>query len=772
MFPPSQLSVVEPLPVQDLCAQEPIHIPGSIQPHGALIAFDATTGEITACSTNCSCFLGISATELLRCDGSALPLEGFGDLLAALGRLEPQDRWQGCHALLRGASGWERYAAMMHEHAGRLILELERLPLHDDGWFQAELHNHLGCDLNAMRDAATFEELGTLAAAAVRRLTGLERVLVYRFDAAGDGDVVAEDKVADWGQSFLGYRFPASDIPAQARALYARNRIRVVADRDAEPVALVARSGEPPLDLTFAQLRSLSPVHLGYHRNMGVNGSLSVSIMKKGALWGLIVGHHRRPHPIGQAERVLAGIVADAFSLGLDATESAVERTARAEHTALHARLLEQIAGADDFVEALVRGPVTLTDLFYASSGAAVADGERITRIGDAPPAEDMRPLVEWLRANIPDDIYATDCIRQDFPAFARHAEGASGLLALFLGEDRQHIILWFRPEIPRTITWGGDPNKPTVSGEHPAMILPRRSFERWLEVKRGHSRPWPCWKLEIARSLRVALTDVIMRQLRRKAELSEQARKANQTKSEFLADMSHELRTPLNAVIGYSELLLDSLGGTLTDRQRASMQNIAVAGRHLLELVNDILDLSKIEAGRSELRDETVDLVEVIGQVHGTLEQSLADCGLRFDAVLPRQLPRLRADARAVRQMLLNLLANAVRHTPAGGIILVEIAVADDGAEGVRISVRDTGSGVAPEDRDLIFEPFRQATAGQPPVDDGRARGTGLGLPIVRSLVAAHGGRITLESVAAGGSRFTLHFPADRTITAPSLDI
>ncbi|AWK87289.1 ATP-binding protein [Azospirillum thermophilum] len=749
----------------DICAREPIHVPGSIQPLGALLAFGPEDGRILVCSANCAAFLGVAPEDLLGRGAAAAGLAGLDGLIRDLAGLPAGQRGQGVHATLHAAGG-EPLAAMLHEHAGRLILELERPTPERQGWLEAELHNRLARDLNALRDAPTFEDLGARAAAAVRRLTGLERVLVYRFDAAGDGDVVAEDKVADWDQSFLGFRFPASDIPSQARALYALSRIRAVADRDAVPVPLLAApgtEGDRPLDLTFAQLRSLSPVHLDYHRNMGVNGSLSVSIMKGGVLWGLIVGHHRRPHAIGPAERVLTGVVADAFSLGLEATESAVERAARAEHVALHARLLEQIAGADNFVDAITRGPVTLTDLFYASSGAAVVDGEKVVTLGDAPPQGALKPLVAWLRAAVREDVYATDCLSAVFPSFAAFTDRASGLLVLFLGENRQHAILWFRPELPRTIAWGGDPNKP-LDPQNPTLVLPRQSFERWLEVKRGHSRPWPAWKLEIARSLRAALTDVILRQLRRDADLQAEMLRANRAKSDFLSNMSHELRTPLNAVIGYSELLLESLSGTLSDRQRASMQSIAVAGRHLLDLVNDILDLSKIEAGRFELAEETIDLVETIGQIHATVERSLGDGGLRFEAVLPSPGPRLLGDAKAVRQMLLNLVTNAITHTPAGGRILVSVAVEADGLD---VAVEDTGIGIAPEHQALVFEPFRQvAGAGAP--RRGQGGGTGLGLPIVRSLVEAHGGRISLSSEAGRGCRFVLHFPAGRVVQAP----
>ena len=688
----------------DACEREPIHIPGMIQPHGALVAFDANSWAITACSANTALFFDRGPGELLGNGVDALGVPDLASALGALRQLPPNERAQGHYSTLTPAGGVP-LAAMVHEHAGQVVLEVERLPERPEGWLLAEIHNGIRPGIAAIRDAGNFEELANRTARTIRRLTGLERVLVYRFDAVGNGDVVGEDKVADWDQSFIGFRFPASDIPAQARALYAKSRIRMAPDRDAEPVPLLpAVAGAPPLDLSHAQLRSLSPVHLDYHRNMGVNASLSVSIMKGGRLWGLIVGHHRQPHPVPLAERTLVGAMADAFSLGLEATESAAERVSRTEHIKLHARLLEQIAGADDFVEALTKGPVRLTDLFYASSGVAVVNTDTITTVGDAPPVEAVARLVVWLRGVMTDHVHATDELPQAFPEFAPYREKASGLLALMLGDERQHLIIWFRPEIQETITWGGDPRKPM--GDDPTLALPRKSFERWLEVRRGHSRPWPKWKIDIARSLRVALTDLTLRHLRRIADLNAKLEESSRAKSDFLTTMSHELRTPLNAIIGFSEFLLDTRAGPLTDRQRDYVGSIAASGAHLLDLINDVLDLSKIEAGRFDLHDEEVDVATAIGEVHALQEHALVSAGLRFDASLPRPLPQLMADRRALRQMLLNLVSNAVKYTPKGGRITVEVART---ADGLAVTVTDTGVGIAPEDRDLVLEPFRQ---------------------------------------------------------------
>ncbi|MBP2290877.1 sensor histidine kinase [Azospirillum rugosum] len=231
-----------------------------------------------------------------------------------------------------------------------------------------------------------------------------------------------------------------------------------------------------------------------------------------------------------------------------------------------------------------------------------------------------------------------------------------------------------------------------------------------------------------------------------------------SRTKSKFLTEVSHELRTPLNAIIGYSELLLETDSGLLTDRQRDFIRNIRASGAHLLEIINDVLDLSKIEAGRFDLHDDEVDVALSVAEVHALQEHALVSAELSFDAVLPRPLPRLRADRRALCQMLLNLVSNAVKYTEPGGTVVIEVARTEDG---LSITVADTGIGIAEEHHAMVLEPFRQVPAGR----IRNRTGTGLGLPIVRSLVEAHGGRLVLDSAPGRGTRVALHFPAERVI-------
>jgi signal transduction histidine kinase len=242
-------------------------------------------------------------------------------------------------------------------------------------------------------------------------------------------------------------------------------------------------------------------------------------------------------------------------------------------------------------------------------------------------------------------------------------------------------------------------------------------------------------------------------RLLRELEARSAEVEAANRHKSEFLARMSHELRTPLNAVIGFSRVLLRRVFGSLTDKQAEYLGDIHGSGQHLLALIDDILDLSRIEAGRFELEPGRFDLRAAIEQSVLLVRERASRGGVRLATAVDPDVGEWTADARKVRQILINLLANAVKFTPGGGTVTVR---ATRGPGEVVIAVADDGIGIAPEDQAIVFEPFRQAGS-----RDGRREGTGLGLALVRRMVELHGGRLTLESTVGRGSTFTFTLPA-----------
>jgi signal transduction histidine kinase len=243
--------------------------------------------------------------------------------------------------------------------------------------------------------------------------------------------------------------------------------------------------------------------------------------------------------------------------------------------------------------------------------------------------------------------------------------------------------------------------------------------------------------------------------------EEKERAELANRSKSEFLANMSHELRTPLNAIIGFSEILQNELMGPLgTDCYKEYVLNIKDSGTHLLDIINDILDLSKIEAGKAQLLEEIIDLSRTILACTRLMEVRAANAKVRLVATVAPNLPAVRADERKMKQILINLLSNAVKFTPEGGEVTLFARRSEGG--GVEITVSDTGIGIAPEDIQKALSPFNQ-------IDSSLSRkynGTGLGLPLAESFTRMHGGTLTLESREGEGTRVVLYFPENRVVS------
>jgi len=277
------------------------------------------------------------------------------------------------------------------------------------------------------------------------------------------------------------------------------------------------------------------------------------------------------------------------------------------------------------------------------------------------------------------------------------------------------------------------------------------------FSMLRCETRPFTDKQIELVTTFAdqavIAIENV--RLLRELEEKGRQLEAASQHKSEFLANMSHELRTPLNAIIGFSEVLSERMFGELNEKQEEYSKDIHASGQHLLSLINDILDLSKIEAGRMELELSDFHLPQAIDNALTLVRERAGRRGIALAHTMDQRLGEIRGDERKIKQVLLNLLSNALKFTPEGGRIEVA-AVSKDGL--AEVSVSDTGVGIAPEDQEKVFEEFRQVGTA-----DKKVEGTGLGLTLCRKFVELHGGRIWVKSQVGMGSTFSFTIPTDQ---------
>jgi chemotaxis family two-component system sensor kinase Cph1 len=772
------------------CDREPIHIPGAIQPHGILLAVDESNGRIKQASRNASDRLGgaVLGTSL----GDALGAEAAATIREALAR--GHVRTGTSIATTHG-----EFAATVHRSGGLAVIELEPAsaePMLTPDSFRDTLREALAHIESAMK----LSDLAGQIASQMRRLTGFDRVWVYRFHEDWHGEIIGESR-REGIEPWLGLHYPASDIPAQARALFLKNWLRMIPDVGFEPVPLEPVENPltgQPLDLGNSVLRSVSPIHIEYLTNMGVTASLVISLIHRGQLWGLISGHHYSgPKVVPVGTRTLCELLAQALSLQVGMAEQ-VEGSERAlEVRSVERQLRERVSHTDGYQYALTTGSPNLLDLTRATA-AALCDADDCVCVGKTPTAAELRDLGRWLRSKA-QDVFETSMLSKHYPPAAAWCEYASGLLAVALSPKRPHYILWFRQELKQMIRWAGDPNKPATMtvGDVP-RLSPRGSFALWEEERKGTAEPWSAVEIQAAMDLRSTLLDLLLVQaeeiatmnaeletanrhlsetameletqteellrqrderetlLDRERQARSEAERANRAKADFLAMMSHELRTPLNAIGGYAQMIEMGVRGPVTPTQAIDLQRIQSNQRHLLGLINNILNFAKLEAGQVKFDVTSVDVREVITDVETLVIPQLRERKLAFSVARADAPLTVQADAEKLRQILVNLVSNAIKFTNVGGSIGLAAHRVGDHAV---VDVTDTGRGIPGDRLTSIFDPFVQVDRY---TNERGDQGIGLGFAISRDLARFMRGDLTVKSEVGRGSTFTLSLPLD----------
>ncbi|AUB82560.1 hypothetical protein THSYN_17490 [Candidatus Thiodictyon syntrophicum] len=875
-------------PLADLsqCDAEPIHIPGSIQPHGVLLVLQGPRLRITQTSPTCQSLLGIAAAELLGRDlatvlGPALAdavgqaLERYRELPHAPSSFD----WQ-------PPLGGQAFVGYVHRSDPFTILELEAAPADaSDALTQAVL------GFSAVHDEPVLLEKLRIAAALFRRLTGYDRVMIYRFDPDWHGEVVAEARRDDL-EPYLGLHFPASDIPVQARRLYLINPTRVIVDVDYCPSPLVPTLDPVTglaLDLSRSLLRSVSPVHLEYLRNMGVRATLTTSLCREGRLWGLIACHHDSPRRVSNAIRQIADWLGQDLATQIGLKEEISRRHAATALEACRGRIMTAMRqGAR--LASLLQGP-ELADVLGAigADGVALIAGAEITTGGVTPAPARIGDLVAGLsalHAKDPYHLFATECLSDHLAGTADLAATAAGVTLIPLDQAQSIKLIWFRGEYVRTVTWGGNPEKPVEVAAN-VRLSPRQSFAAWTQNVRLRSKRWAPDELESVRKLGVLieiewrkvaedalrasealLSDVldsltahlavldgrggialvnaawrrfaeqngggaaclpgtdylavceraaagedgdgaqaqaalhgiqqVLRGLQSAFTLqypcdspseerwfemrvlplresragvliaheditarkrSEQVlRDADQRKDEFLAMLGHELRNPLAPIRHVADVLtLHPMPEQLP--WAASILTRQVS--HLVRLVDDLLDVARINRGKLTLHRKRFDLREAVEHAIEQVRPMLDAHGQHLDVALVPTPVTVDGDPERLTQVVVNLLGNAAKFSAREMTVFLALDTVNGEA---RIVVRDQGAGLAAS---LLPQVFTAFTQGEQTLDRPRG-GLGLGLALVKGLVELHAGRVRAASPGLGaGSTFTVQLPLAPSVPA-----
>ena len=481
--------------------------------------------------------------------------------------------------------------------------------------------------------------------------------------------------------------------------------------------------------------------HRALRRAIGWRSGLFVPMLREGAPIGVIEVARAEPGPFSNSEIELLKTFADQAVIAIENVRLFKELEARTGELTRSVDQLTALGEISQAVSSTLDVETVLQTIVSRASQLAGADGCAIYEYDDATEAFHIRAthnldpiLVETLRA-----------------APLRKGEGAMGRAA----ETREPTQIAdiaapdaYQSHIRDTLLRAGYRALLSVPLLREGEIIGSLSLNRHTP---GEFSPEAVEVLKTF-ATQSALAIQNARLFREIADKSRQLEAASRHKSEFLANMSHELRTPLNAIIGFSEVLAQGMFGAINDKQTEYLQDILESGRHLLSLINDILDLSKIEAGRMELEPSDFDLPSAIENALILVRERASRRGITLGSIIDEHLGIIRGDERKVKQVLLNLLSNALKFTPEGGRIDVGACLADQMAE---VSVSDTGIGIAPGDQETVFEEFRQVGTA-----DKKAEGTGLGLTLSRKFIELHGGRIWVTSQVGVGSTFTFTLP------------
>ncbi|MBD2178989.1 GAF domain-containing protein [Pseudanabaena sp. FACHB-1998] len=746
------------------CDREPIHIPRSIQPHGVLMVLTEDELKIAQVSVNSFDVLGIIPENLLD-----RPLADFinSDRLDSIRDCLAQN-FENINPLDISfdipASEPLKFNGIVHRSLnGKIVLELEPLMANTESNF-FQFYHQIKNTLTKIQTAPNLTELCNLIVQEIRVITGFDRVMIYRFNEQGDGTVISESKQKEL-EPFLGMHYPDTDIPKQAKHLYTLNWLRLIPDIGYEPSNLVGdRDNSIPLDMSYCNLRSVSPIHIEYLKNMEVAASMSVSLIQKQNLWGLIACHHNTPKFIPYEIRTICEFLGQLMSTELANKEANENLDYKLHLKNIQGQFVERLSKANNFVRELMSDPEALLALTGAT-GAAICEEGEITLLGQTPQLDQINSLLTWLPKQLKQDIFVANALSFLYPESEEYKAVASGLLAMAISKIQHRYILWFRPELLQMVTWAGNPEKPKRLEEDGSItIFPRQSFEAWQETVSGSSQPWMDCEVAGAIELRQAIVDIVLRQAEDLAHINVELERSNSELDSFAYIASHDLKEPLRGIHNYATFLLEDYGEILKDDGADKLHTLVRLTKRMESLIDSLLKFSRL--GRQELQMSPIALDQLLGNVKELFDMNpqWQNCQIR----IPRSLPTVLGDRVLLEEIFTNLISNAFKYNDQAEK-WAEISwqyhvtpnlpeVGDESiteSKFVTIFIRDNGIGIREKHLDAVFRIFKRLHAA-----NKYGGGTGAGLTIVKKIIERHGGSIQVQSTYGNGTVFFFTLP------------
>ncbi|MBJ2128663.1 response regulator [Alteromonas sp. IB21] len=738
------------------CEDEAIHLIESVQSFGYVIAIDPESKKIQVVSENINDLFKVEITpnhtlitELIDIPSQEAPT--FQTIYETVkgGNTRRAYQWKFAKNAL-WLDSWEKEGSgVVFDSNGLLVIELEPTP--QLSYEAAQQWVPMDVDLRTLLPdvdgCKSINDVADAIAQVFKKYIGFSSVMVYQFDKDYCGEVIGEATAAS-SRSFKGLKFPASDIPSQARELYLKNRVRCVFDVEEKPIGLqpsVKESGRPEVDLSMSMVRSVSPVHITYLKNMGIRSSFSVSLVFEGKLWGLLACHNNEPKYIDQKKRLVCESLGHLYAWQLH-TKGLHEKK---EQFQIRQRklngIIHQLTSYHNPLEAITQKEAGLLDVANASGMAVITPFDKYL-VGRTPPEKTLSRLLDKLVIANSEESIAINKLGNEVTDEC-DLNGIRGMYISCVSAKLGYYTVWFREPKDKTIRWAGEEAAKKDIGK---SLTPRNSFDMYLQSVSDESVEWTEDDQLIIEGFDHLF---IPYALSLKASLDKQISKLEEldkAKDQFLASISHELRSPLNSIVGWTDLALMDVKNV--DRMTDALGVIKRAASTQAALINDILDLSRIISGTMKLSIHSLNIASSISEVAKSFEAGFASKNIKLSINCEDEYTQILGDNLRIKQVINNLLSNALKFTSKGGTVHVR---GKREHSNYLFRVKDNGKGMTQEQIARVFERFYQGK------NEHNKHGLGLGLSIVKSLVEMHGGEIYAESDGLNsGTTFFVSLP------------
>ena len=716
------------------CDQEPIHICGEVQKYGYLLG--TQDSKITFYSENILSLFSQESRLLLGKDIRVL----FDELDLDIN----WDNFSNDHelAIQHITFKGEEYTLSIHTNKGFTFYEIEKvIPKHKINKEYKAIQNIL--------KVSNDESIWKLLLKEVQSVIDYDRAMIYQFLYDGSGEVIEEAVKPDL-ESYLHLHYPESDIPAQARALYLKNTVRITSHASSKTSPIIGTQKES-IDLTYSVTRATSPIHVQYIKNSGVESSFSASIIVNGVLWGLVACQNAEPKHLDLQSRLLVETLTRTAANAYGSYKSLQTLEDYQRSNLNNISLRQNLLSEDNFAKAL---DGNIQDIMNTCSaeGMIIKINNEILTHGNVPNQSDIEKIINWSKENNQDfeeNIFISDTFCKTSGLELDNSEISCGIIISVLGNNTSDMLIWLRKEQGQKIKWAGNPEKKTVSeikdGVEIIKFSPRKSFEVWKEYVKDTALPWKTREIESAKWI----TSVILKASHTKSsqivDLNNQLKELNEELDSFSYTISHDLNTPLT-VIKLNAQLMKRMQQP-DEKSQKFLDTIIGQVDSMSDMIKNVLELSKIKKSEIELKK-----IEVDSLINKLAEDSKISFDSPHTEIIIEDTPEVLGDPTMVYQVFGNVIGNAIKYSSKSSRPTVKI-IGEVRENEVTYKISDNGIGIEKEDAGKMFQIFSR-------MSNAKAfNGNGVGLNIVHHLMEKMGGEISYESESGIGTTFILKF-------------